>query len=104
MSNFHASKSKVNSRAFMMKLGDLPNMVDTVFDGDHMRPGWVHRPPRTVVVALTLLRYSVHRNIPRIVKSSGFCEIGPMPACFSEQGGSHRRGGASAPQTSGESK
>ena len=26
-----------------------------------------------------------------IVMSSGFCEIGPMPACFSEQGGSHRR-------------
>jgi len=25
-----------------------------------------------------------------------------MPACFSEQGGSHRRGGASAPQTIGE--
>src|SRR5665213_1343816 len=25
-----------------------------------------------------------------------------MPACFSEQGGSHRRGGASAPQTTGE--
>jgi hypothetical protein len=25
-----------------------------------------------------------------------------MPACFSEQGGSHRRGGASAPQMTGE--
>jgi len=25
-----------------------------------------------------------------------------MPACFSEQGGSHRRGGASAPQMNGE--
>jgi hypothetical protein len=25
-----------------------------------------------------------------------------MPACFSEQGGSHRRGGASAPQTNGD--
>ena len=25
-----------------------------------------------------------------------------MPACFSEQGGSHRRGGASAPQLTGE--
>jgi hypothetical protein len=25
-----------------------------------------------------------------------------MPACFSEQGGSQRRGGASAPQTSGD--
>jgi hypothetical protein len=25
-----------------------------------------------------------------------------MPACFSEQGGSHRRGGASAPQLNGE--
>ena len=42
MSNFHASKSKVKSRAFTMKLGDLPNMVDAVFDGDHKRPGWVH--------------------------------------------------------------
>jgi hypothetical protein len=38
------------------------------------------------------------------VKTSGFCEIGPMPACSSEQGGSQRRGGASAPQTSGEIK
>ena len=28
------------------------------------------------------------------VKSSGFYEIGPMPACSSEQGGSYRRGGA----------
>jgi hypothetical protein len=27
-----------------------------------------------------------------------------MPACFSEQGGSHRRGGTSAPQPSGEIK
>jgi hypothetical protein len=27
-----------------------------------------------------------------------------MPACFSEQGGSHRRGGASAPQTNGKIK
>jgi hypothetical protein len=27
-----------------------------------------------------------------------------MPACFSEQGGSHRRGGASAPQINGEIK
>jgi hypothetical protein len=30
------------SKAFTMKLGDLPNMVDAVFDGDHERPGWVH--------------------------------------------------------------
>jgi hypothetical protein len=30
------------SKAFTMKLGDLPNMVDAVFDGDHKRPGWVH--------------------------------------------------------------
>ena len=29
------------SKAFTMKLGDLPNMVDAVFDGDHKRPGWV---------------------------------------------------------------
>jgi hypothetical protein len=27
---------------------------------------------------------------PPDVKSSGFCEIGPMPACFSEQGGSRK--------------
>ena len=27
---------------FTMKLGDLPNMVDAVFDGDHKMPGWVH--------------------------------------------------------------
>jgi hypothetical protein len=38
------------------------------------------------------------------VTSSGFREIGPMPACSSEQGGSQRRGGASAPQQSGEIK
>ena len=31
------------------------------------------------------------------VTSSGFGEIGPIPACFFEQGGSHRRGGAFAP-------
>jgi hypothetical protein len=30
------------SKAFTMKLGDLPNMVDAVFDGDHKSPGWVH--------------------------------------------------------------
>ncbi len=30
------------SKAFTMKWGDLPNMVDAVFDGDHGRPGWVH--------------------------------------------------------------
>jgi hypothetical protein len=30
------------SKAFTMKLGDLPNMVDAVFDGDHKRFGWVH--------------------------------------------------------------
>jgi hypothetical protein len=30
------------SKAFTMKLADLPNMVDAVFDGDHKRPGWVH--------------------------------------------------------------
>ena len=30
------------SKAFTMKLGDLPNMVDAVFDGDHKMPGWVH--------------------------------------------------------------
>jgi hypothetical protein len=37
-----------------------------------------------------------------IVKSSGFCGIGPIPACFSEQGGSHRQGGASALQSNGD--
>ncbi len=30
------------SKTFTMKLGDLPNMVDAIFDGDHERPGWVH--------------------------------------------------------------
>jgi hypothetical protein len=30
------------SRPFTMKLGDLPTMVDAVFDGDHKVPGWVH--------------------------------------------------------------
>ena len=29
-------------KAFTMKLADLPNMVDAVFDGDRERPGWVH--------------------------------------------------------------
>lgn len=37
-SKFHISKSK----AFTMRLGDLLNMVDTVFDGHHKMPGWVH--------------------------------------------------------------
>jgi hypothetical protein len=31
----------VMSKAFTMKLADLPNMVDAVFDGDHKTPGWV---------------------------------------------------------------
>jgi hypothetical protein len=25
-----------------MKMSDLPNMVDAVFDGHHKKPGWVH--------------------------------------------------------------
>jgi hypothetical protein len=29
------------SKAFTMKLADLPNMVDAVFDGDRKRRGWV---------------------------------------------------------------
>jgi len=29
-------------KTFTMKLGDLPSMVDAVFDGDHKRLGWVH--------------------------------------------------------------
>jgi hypothetical protein len=29
-------------KAFTMRLGDLPNMVDAVFDGHHKMPGWVH--------------------------------------------------------------
>jgi len=33
---------RAKSKAFTMKLGDLPNMVDAIFDGDHERPGWVH--------------------------------------------------------------
>src|SRR5476651_1756253 len=42
MPKFYVSKSKVKSKAFTMKLGDLPNMVDAVFDGHHKMPGWVH--------------------------------------------------------------
>jgi hypothetical protein len=42
MSKFRRLKSKVMSKAFTMKLADLPNMVDAVFDGDHKMPGWVH--------------------------------------------------------------
>jgi len=34
-------KSKIKSQAFTMKLGDLPNMVDAVFDGDRKSHGWV---------------------------------------------------------------
>ena len=30
------------SKAFTMKLGDLPNLVDAIFDGDDKMPGWVH--------------------------------------------------------------
>ena len=30
------------SKTFTMKLGDLPKMVDAVFDGDQKMPGWVH--------------------------------------------------------------
>jgi hypothetical protein len=29
-------------KAFTMRLGDLPNMVDAVFDGHRKMPGWVH--------------------------------------------------------------
>jgi hypothetical protein len=42
VSKFHMLKSKMKSQAFTMKLGDLPNMVDAVFDGHHKMPGWVH--------------------------------------------------------------
>jgi hypothetical protein len=31
----------VTSRTFTMKFGDLPNMVDAVFDGDRKNHGWV---------------------------------------------------------------
>jgi hypothetical protein len=31
----------VKSDAFTIKWGDIPNMVDAVFDGDHKMPGWV---------------------------------------------------------------
>jgi hypothetical protein len=37
-----------------------------------------------------------------IVTSLGFCEIGPMPACVSAQGGSRKRGGARTLQMTGE--
>ena len=42
MSRFKMSKPKMKSKAFAMKLGDLPSMVDAVFDGHHKMPGWVH--------------------------------------------------------------
>ena len=64
---------------------------------------WQHRVNHLVrtVARRARLNFCAIRAVvigSAIVKSSGFCEIGPMPACFSEQGGSHRRGGASAPQ------
>ena len=34
--------SLVKSRTFTMKWGDLPDMVDAVFDGHHKMSGWVH--------------------------------------------------------------
>ena len=34
--------ARAKSKAFTMKLADLSNMVDAIFDGDHKRPGWVH--------------------------------------------------------------
>jgi len=44
-------------------------------------------------------------NLQKLADGPRLDEIGPMPACFSEQGGSHRRGGClMAPQTSGEFK
>jgi hypothetical protein len=30
-----------NPCAFTIKWGDIPNMVDAVFDADHKMPGWV---------------------------------------------------------------
>ena len=30
------------SKAFTMKLADLPSLVDAIFDGDDKMPGWVH--------------------------------------------------------------
>jgi hypothetical protein len=57
----------------------------------------------TATTHVTDLANPVHPPYPSFdVKSSGFCEISPMPACSSEQGGSHRRGGASTPQTNGD--
>jgi hypothetical protein len=66
----------------------------------------VNRVSRSTLTAAgrTLRTSSAATNLLSHVKSSGFCEIGPMPACSSEQGGSQRRGGASAPQTTGEIK
>ena len=58
---------------------------------NHVHHSAVHRGP----LNLALSEHSSYCSV--IVKSSGFCEIGPMPACFSEQGGSRRRGGASVP-------
>jgi hypothetical protein len=34
-------QERAKSDAFTIKWGDIPNMVDAVFDGDHKMPGWV---------------------------------------------------------------
>jgi hypothetical protein len=34
-------QERAKSNAFTIKWGDMPNMVDAVFDGDHKMPGWV---------------------------------------------------------------
>ena len=43
------------SEAFTMKLGDLPNMVDAIFDGDHKSPGWVHMLPTPRAATTSML-------------------------------------------------
>jgi hypothetical protein len=34
-------QARAKSDAFTIRWGDIPNMVDAVFDGDHKMPGWV---------------------------------------------------------------
>ena len=79
----------------------VPWMFEAAIVLELHRANHVHHspaPPQRLNLALSELS----SYCSAIVKSSGFCEIGPMPACFSEQGGSRRRGGSSVPQTNGE--
>jgi hypothetical protein len=35
------SKLKIKTKRFKVKLADIPNLADAVFEGDHEMPGWV---------------------------------------------------------------